>query len=196
MERRKFMIGAGSTAIGASAIVGSGAFSTVWANRDVEAEVVGDSDANLGLEVRKQRYAGYDGNQFHLDIDRLNEDANTRLHNVFWVRNNGTNDVSVEVHELDKDGNLDGWNNDALALIWSEDNLTEDGSVFQNEDGLMHEDEPFEGIAAPIPDRNIPRLSPGEAISVHPAILLQENTSDDINGVPDEIGFYADVTNL
>lgn len=198
MERRKFLLGAGSTAIGASALIGSGAYSMVWANRDVKAEVTGDSAANLGFEVKKSEFAGYDGNQFYLDIDSLNEDANSRFYNVFWIRNNGTNDISVEAHELDGDGNLDGWNQDALALYWSQGNLPEDGSQFGSEDGLMHQDEPFDQIGGPDLTRNIPRLSPGEAISVHPAVLLQENTSDDtdVRAIPSEIGFYATVTNL
>ena len=199
MQRRKLLIGMGSLAVGGAAAMGSGAYSMVWANRDVVAEATGDSAAYLEFEVRKSEYAGYDGNQFYLDLDRLNEDANTRFHNVFWIRNNGTNAISVEAHELDEDGNLDGWNQDALALRWSDDNLDEDGGVFGADDGLMHDDDPFGDEMTNTGERNIPRLSPGEAISVHPHIFAQSNDpggDDYISDIPDEIGFYATVTNL
>jgi len=50
MERRKFMIGAGSTAIGASAIVGSGAFtSATTGKRDVAVTTEDDSSSFLAI---------------------------------------------------------------------------------------------------------------------------------------------------
>ena len=163
----------------------------------VDSQFTGDANAYLGFEVKKSDYATYDGNQFELDIDQLNENANTRFYNVFWIRNNGTNDISVEAHELDADGNINGWNQDALALYWSEDALSEGGSEFGSEDGLMHNDGEFDQIGTPSPTENIPRLSPGEAISVHPAVLAKGDTSDDgVGQIPDQISFYATVTNL
>ena len=199
MDRRKFLIGMGTATAASGAVVGTGAYSMLWANRDVEAQFVGDGAGYLAFEVKKHKYAGYDGNQFYLDFGNLNEDANTRFHNVFWIRNNGTNDISVEAHELDNDGNLAGWNQDALALRWSEDNLDEDGGVFTADDGLMHQDEPFGDEMTNTGERNIPRISPGGAISVHPHIFVQENApggDDGKDDIPDEIGFYASVTPL
>ena len=49
MERRKFLIGAGSLAAGGAAALGSGAFSSVEANRDVSANIASDDQALLAL---------------------------------------------------------------------------------------------------------------------------------------------------
>ena len=197
MERRKFVIGAGALATGSAAAVGTGAFSSTWANRDVTAEVTGDAGAYLGLDIEKGEYATYDGDQFAFDLDELNDDANTRIYNVLKITNNGTNDISVEAQELDNNGNLDGWNQDSLALYWSDEALPEDGSQFGQEDGLMHKDEEFDQTGGPEPVRDIPRIETGESVYVHPHVLLQDNTTDDgVEAIPEEIGFYATVTNL
>lgn len=198
MERRKFLIGAAGTATGAAALgIGSGAFSMAWANRDITVDTTGDAAAYLGFEVQKSEYAGYDGNQFYLDLDQLNEDANFRFHNVFWLRNNGTNNIQVQAHELDQDGNLGGWNQDTLALHWSEDNLDEDGSIFGKTEGLMHSDEPFDGTDITNPGTTeYPEISPGEAIAVHPFIFALNGPKGGDNGVgavPNQIAFYAEV---
>lgn len=50
MQRRKFLLGAASTAIGASAVVGSGAFTAAEvSNRDVAVTVTDDSESLLAL---------------------------------------------------------------------------------------------------------------------------------------------------
>lgn len=49
MERRKFVVGLGSLAAGASAAMGTGAFTSVTANRDLEVDLETDANAYLGL---------------------------------------------------------------------------------------------------------------------------------------------------
>ena len=63
MERRKFLIGAGSTAIGTSALVGSGAFSTMSSgDREFAVNVASDSQAYIGLFATSQyAYQNEDG---------------------------------------------------------------------------------------------------------------------------------------
>jgi hypothetical protein len=51
MDRRKFLIAAGGTAIGTSALVGSGAFSAATVERDVDIAVVSDENGLLGLRA-------------------------------------------------------------------------------------------------------------------------------------------------
>ncbi|MCW8172349.1 hypothetical protein D8S78_06655 [Natrialba swarupiae] len=50
MDRRKFLYGIGGSAIGGSALIGSGAFSRIESQRRVKIEVAGDPDAYLGLD--------------------------------------------------------------------------------------------------------------------------------------------------
>ena len=59
MDRRKFLLGVGGASIGGSALVGSGAFSRVEAQRAVTIQVAEDPDAYLGLD--KCRYPDYEG---------------------------------------------------------------------------------------------------------------------------------------
>ncbi len=67
MERRKFMIGAGSTAIGLSALVGSGAFTTMNSGRrTTEVRVPDDSKAYVGLAPKS-------------DYAKLNDDGKLEL---------------------------------------------------------------------------------------------------------------------
>ena len=49
MDRRKFLIAAGSTAVGTSALVGSGAFSAARVSRGTNIQVANDANALIGL---------------------------------------------------------------------------------------------------------------------------------------------------
>lgn len=51
MERRKLVIGLGSLAAGGAAAMGTGAFTSVTADRDAEIDLEDDADAYLGLEA-------------------------------------------------------------------------------------------------------------------------------------------------
>lgn len=105
MDRRKFMIGAGSTAIGMSALVGSGAFSSVDAERSVSVETTGDADANLALYPNEdyggdqEVYVGTDDKEtLELTFEDVNRNAVTTFDDLFVVKNNGTQSVYVTVN--------------------------------------------------------------------------------------------------
>lgn len=84
MDRRKFLIAAGGTAIGASALVGSGAFSAAQIRgRDANIEVNGDGDALIQL---------IPGNEFV-------EDSSVPESRVFW-----TDDEELAISFDDEDG--------------------------------------------------------------------------------------------
>ena len=72
MERRNFLIGMGSTAAGASALIGSGAFSRVESQRNVTIQVARDDEAYLGMRTletpNSNNYVDYDENG-HLFVD-------------------------------------------------------------------------------------------------------------------------------
>jgi len=76
MERRKFLLGAGSTAIGSSALVGSGAFSQVSSNRTVSVRTAHDKNAYLGLHEIKdspnESYVDYKNGHLRIRMDRTN----------------------------------------------------------------------------------------------------------------------------
>ena len=116
MKRRTFLIGSGGTALGGSALLGSGAFSQIESQRRVKIEVSKDPDAYLGLDgcpdSPNSSYTEIDKSG-HLAIEMspdnptegggegVNSDSQTRFHNVFEICNNGKQEVCVWIHDKD-----------------------------------------------------------------------------------------------
>ena len=194
MQRRKFLLGMGSLAAGGAAAMGTSATSMVRANRSVSASVTGDANANLGL-VPKSQHAGYEDNELTLYFNSLNEDANTRFENIFWIRNNGNQNLSVEAYTTDG-GNLNGWDSTDFALYWSQNELNSAGAFPIADDGYraMHNTDNVSDPSGNGPTQEIPRISPGEAIAVHPQFFLKDD--DGTGDVPDTFEFYASHTDL
>jgi hypothetical protein len=154
--------------------------------------VTGDGSAYLGL-VSKSEYATYSDGELTLQFNELNENANTRFENVFWIQNNGNQDLSVEAHMLDNSGNLDGWNSSDFALYWSQ-NETSGPGAFPLPYEALHDVNDVSDPSGNGPSEVIPRLSPGDAISVHPMFFLKGD--EDTGDTPSTIDFYATHTNL
>jgi hypothetical protein len=192
MQRRKFLTGVGALAAGTAAAVGTGATSQIRAERSVTASVTGDASANLGLEEQSE-YAVYSDGELTLQFNNLNENANTRFENVFFIRNNGNQDLSVQAYTLDNSGNFDGWSSGDFALYWSQ-NQTSGPGDFPLPYEALHDVTNVSDPSNSGPSKAIPRLSPGEAIAVHPMFFLKgdENEGD----TPSTIDFYATHTNL
>ena len=123
MERRKFILGVGSAGIGASALIGSGAFTRIESQRAVTIEVAEDPDAYLGLDgcpdSPNSSYTNIDGSG-HLEIDMspdnetdaggsgINSDSFTYFDDVFQICNQGKQDVCVWIDaDVDADLELD-----------------------------------------------------------------------------------------
>jgi hypothetical protein len=112
MQRRNLLIGMGSLAAGGAATIGTGAFTSVSANRSVSVDVADDSDALLAIEPQ----ATPNGNEYasvntdgtvELDFSEtdvggggLNRNAETIIRDILQVRNQGTQDVIVGVTGL------------------------------------------------------------------------------------------------
>ena len=117
MERRNFLIGMGSTAAGASALIGSGAFSRVESQRNVTIQVADDTEAYLGMKPldtpNSQNYVALDenghlyvqidgqGNQQEVDdLDGpegqgVNSDSFTYFDGMFELCNQGKADATI-----------------------------------------------------------------------------------------------------
>ena len=112
MQRRKFMLGMGAVAAGGAAALGTGAFTSVQADRSLSVNVAGDSDAFLRLmpsDGPNGRYAEITNNTLELNFDDeaqgvggsgLNDQARTIIRNVFEIRNSGTQSVYVWAQNL------------------------------------------------------------------------------------------------
>ncbi|AXR77112.1 DUF1102 domain-containing protein [Natrarchaeobaculum sulfurireducens] len=113
MQRRKFVIGVGALASGAAAAVGTGAFTSVEASRDVGVELAEDANAYLALTAERDDIISDDGSDGTLSIDLgseetdeggagFNDDAVTEIDGVFRIENQGTQDsVSLDLDESD-----------------------------------------------------------------------------------------------
>jgi hypothetical protein len=119
MQRRNFLIGAAGTAIGSSALVGSGAFTSVEADRSISIQTAGDANAFLGftkatdsdgnITPNAQEYVESDPSSGQLTLDftqsndtsgsasGINKNAKTIFDNLFDITNNGTQDVVLSV---------------------------------------------------------------------------------------------------
>jgi hypothetical protein len=104
MQRRKFLIGAGSLAAGSAAAMGTGAFSNVQADRSKNLAIRSDKYAYLGFVNPDGTYAKYDSNNvIYFDFETgngnggsgINETADTRFNELFQIRNQGTNQAYI-----------------------------------------------------------------------------------------------------
>jgi len=104
MQRRKFLIGAGSLAAGSAAAMGTGAFTSVEANRDVSIGVTGDASAYLRITREDtpngNEYVENTSDGIALNFDSVNTQADSKFSNLLRVQNEGTQIVRVGVdHE-------------------------------------------------------------------------------------------------
>lgn len=101
LNRRNALIGLGAIATGGGALFGSGAFSTVEANREVQIGVTGDSSANLGLAANNTDIANDSGgganNQVAINGNAFNPDATTEYDDAFDVTNNASNEIYLAI---------------------------------------------------------------------------------------------------
>ena len=116
MDRRKFIAGLGSLTAAGAAGIGTGAFTSVQAERDITVETAGDASALLGISPASGangQYASTSGGTVSLDFTSndeasdtgLNDEAKVNIEDVLNITNNGTQSVYVTVLVEDADGN-------------------------------------------------------------------------------------------
>jgi len=152
MQRRKFIAGMGSLAAAGAAGIGTGAFTSVEADRSLSIDTAGDANAFLGFTKagpgdesgpypNAREYVDLpDDGQISLDFTQsddtagsasgINENAKTTFDNLFDVTNNGTQEVvlSVKSDLIASQGGFLG--------IYAENTLGDGGS---DNTGLSHE---------------------------------------------------------
>ena len=108
MNRRKFLIGAGSLAAGSAAAMGTGAFTSVEADRTVTVSTAEDNNALLRLEATgdnaNSAYATTNNGEISIDLGSLtgaeqgggvNQNSTTRIFDIFTIQNQGTQPAIV-----------------------------------------------------------------------------------------------------
>lgn len=137
MKRRSFAIGIGALSVGGAAAVGTGAFSSAEATRDVSVDVADDADAYLAMRSESD-YAVVEDGVLELDFgkdlgedlgEHVGEDSWYQFGNpsddywVFSVENQGTQEVELspgrQALRFDGDGNPVSEGDDNIELsIW------------------------------------------------------------------------------
>jgi hypothetical protein len=107
MKRRKVLAGIGSLAAGGAAAIGTGAFTSVEADRQVDVQIASDANAYLGLDNSgdaNDAYFNTSGDEYAVDFadsgnggTGVNPNANTVAESVFTIENQGTQEVTVSL---------------------------------------------------------------------------------------------------
>ena len=116
----------GSLTVGGAAAVGTGAFTSVTAERSVSVAVADDSEAFLSLSkisdsANSQDYVDANGNQISLVLDEsgnggsgFNANAETRIDDLLQVSNQGTQPINVWVTFSDESTEESTFNDNTL----------------------------------------------------------------------------------
>jgi hypothetical protein len=210
MQRRNLLIGMGSLAAGGAATIGTGAVSLVTTDRDVTVATTGDDSAYLGM-VPDSEYATLNSGELALTFDKLNQDANTGFRNVFYLKNNGSNELRVQLTDGDSSTGISYPNASPLVVSYSDSRLSNTAypgqNVFPNSPNWLGDT----GYGHSGPDSadaitGFLDLAPGDTAAVHFDFFLKSDGSDsdtntNVSGevansksgadIPTEIGFYA-----
>ena len=115
MDRRKFVAGLGALAGGGAIATGTGAFSSVEAERDIAVSVADDSSALLGIQPTDEPNGEYadlsDGDTLAINLtdsndnvtgggEGINTNATTSIADLFEVQNQGSQTVDLAVSPL------------------------------------------------------------------------------------------------
>ena len=97
LNRRNTLIGLGSLVAGSGALIGTGAFSSVEADRSVTVNTAGDGAANIQLSAKSPEATVSDGT-LSVDLSKINFDAVTDFGEVFGITNNTAGSSDINVH--------------------------------------------------------------------------------------------------
>lgn len=99
--RRSMLVGLSGVVIGGGALVSTGAFTSVQAERTVSVETTGDASALLTLEPTNKPNREYakltSEGVLEVTLDSVNKNAVTTVRDVFQVTNNGSRPVFVYI---------------------------------------------------------------------------------------------------
>jgi hypothetical protein len=176
MQRRKFVVGLGSLAAGSAAVLGTGAYrgADVETDRSLSVSFEDDSaamiqlipsspfasetTADAGGVERASGVGDAGGKTIKIDVSRLNVNADTRLNDVFRVRNTTGSDVDLTVAD---DPATDGANAEPIFIY------ADDGSGETRVD-----------------DGSGVNLGPGEHVEINFVFNFKNN---DVNSLPDTL---------
>ena len=201
-NRRSVLIGLGGLVAGGGAILGTGAFDTVEAQRTVSVETAGDAEALLGLTPADRGGEDADDNAYveqedgtisinldgndDQDADGLNQNARTTFRNLVQVTNQGTQTVDTLGLEF-----TDAPDDITLSATFS---LPVDEEDDDGEDMVAHPEDDDGAANILTGENDIPSsLEPGDAVDFGLQIDLIDGGNDD-NDLPDDGEYTLTIT--
>lgn len=152
MQRRKFIAGLGSLAAAGAAGIGTGAFTTVQANRSVDVSVASDSNALLAFQTSSadnSDYVSTSNGAVSIDIDStfsngtedssgsgVNANATTQINDLFKVVNQGTQAAVVYVDPDSISSDNYTWGEDAGGIMIDPQASNRPNGDYTNTNGL------------------------------------------------------------
>jgi len=126
-NRRSVLIGLGTLTVGGGAVFGTGAFTSMDADRSVSVSLASDSNALVAFTNLDNDYVTENGSgAIEIDISDVNVDANLTVNSAFEIQNNHSEQVTLDV----TDGSWEVTeNNITLELVPAETTLTTESST-------------------------------------------------------------------
>lgn len=119
-NRRSVLIGLGALTVGGGAVFGTGAFSSVEADRTATISVADDSSALLALSgATSSELINETDGTLGIDQDNINLDGTTTVNEAITITNNGANEVELSI---DVTEGTDVSNSDAEDILGIEYN--------------------------------------------------------------------------
>ena len=202
-NRRNVLIGLGGIVATGGAVLGTGAFTTVTAERTVNVETAGDASAFLGLEPAARNgtpenpyVEQTDAGTVQISLENPNGDnganatgvnvnAETVFRNLVTITNNGTQDiVNLELEFIEQGSDL---SNPNLSNTFQFTTSSTDSDTAEVDELVNNSDI----LADPTPD-NDGSLTPGESINFGIVVDLL-NGGDSDNSLPDDGSFTLQI---
>lgn len=201
-NRRNVLIGLGGVVATGGAVLGTGAFTTVTAERTVNVETAGDASAFLGLEPAARNgtpenpYVEQSDDTVQITLENpdgsneanatgVNVNAETVFRNLVTITNNGTQDITeLELEFIEQGSDLSNPNlsNTFHFTTSSTDSNTAEVDQRENNSNIL---------ASPTPDDdNV--LTPGESINFGIVVDLLDG-GDSNNSLPDDGSFTLQI---
>jgi hypothetical protein len=142
MQTSRLLLIAGIAIVSVGVVIGTGAFTTVSAERTVSVETAGDAAALLGLEPGEggdvDGRVTTPGDQIEITLpgdsaDGINEGARTEFQQLVRVSNNGGQNVTSLSFDIDADADRVQYITDTTTTVYDEDENVLDGELAPGE---------------------------------------------------------------
>jgi len=142
LSRRNALLGLGTLIAGGGAVLGTGAFTTVEAERTVSVETAGDASAFLGFSSLNEDVVDDSGDLIEInldgsssdDADGINQNARSRFEGLVQVTNNGADEINSLTFSFDVTGTDSNDDHEAALSITHGDDTLEDGDNILSDD--------------------------------------------------------------